>query len=105
MSLLDLSSSLNLEEGSMLEGPKDWLKTSGYSIRGPGPSANHKANEKKEKSNAEVKRLTGLLAQYDAKIMRLKTALHEASVAPVEKPCLMIVLRQENDAVKAQVGT
>ncbi|MCD7452460.1 hypothetical protein HAX54_016931 [Datura stramonium] len=57
-----------------------------------------------EKSNAEVKRLTGLLAQYDAKIMRLKTALHEASVAPVEKPCLMIVLRQENDAVKAQVG-
>lgn len=49
-----------------------------------------------EKSNAEIERLTGLLAQKEAEIVRLKAN-------PTEEPGLIAVLRQENEELKAEV--
>ncbi|MCD9639168.1 hypothetical protein HAX54_023525 [Datura stramonium] len=48
------------------------------------------------KIQSEIERITGLLAQRDAKIVCLKAA-------PIEEPGLVAALRQENDDLKAEV--
>ncbi|MCD9638583.1 hypothetical protein HAX54_022641, partial [Datura stramonium] len=50
-----------------------------------------------EKSNAEIERLTGFLAQKKAEIVRLKAN-------PTEEPVLVSGLHQENEALKAKVN-
>ncbi|MCD7459199.1 hypothetical protein HAX54_040276 [Datura stramonium] len=57
-----------------------------------------------EKSNAEVEKLTGLLAQRDAKIVLLKTTLQYASTMPVEGSGPMEAFHQENEELKLKVG-
>ncbi|MCD7453722.1 hypothetical protein HAX54_021954 [Datura stramonium] len=49
-----------------------------------------------EKSNAEIERLTGLLAQKEEEIVRLKAN-------PIEELDLVASLRQENEELKAEV--
>ncbi|MCD7447055.1 hypothetical protein HAX54_022403 [Datura stramonium] len=50
----------------------------------------------REKSNAEIERLIGLLAKEEAKIMRRKAN-------PTEESGLIVALRQENEELKVEV--